>query len=272
MSTLVNFNQQKLITGPTKGTSVSFEDRAATVKKFDGYWLAKETPTIEGVVVDERKGLGTNRPPVPRTALDFNGVDQYGWIAIDPVTEFPFTLFGWFNLDVVEVNRALFSVSASPGGTASYALELRNDGFNVIISGSNVGQYNGGAMPSNEWISLMWVVESDVLSRFYRNGVYLGDAATNAFTLPGTYENFVVGSRRRHIPTSYLDGKAQHCGFLRRAATLQDAIDFHNTGIIEDAEVLLPLDDNSSTVAHNIGISAYAPQTISDLDWSIEEI
>lgn len=233
------------------------ENPPPSVLNSDGAWLYKQTPTIDGLVVDERRGLGDARPELPGRAMSFDGTSQYAWIPVDPVTTFPFTLFGWAN-KTASTTRWLVSVSNPSDGAIYYGLGA-DDGDTVSITRryTVTGDHNATVAMVSGWYSYLVVFQDATTALVYRNGILIHIfSGITAVPVGPLLTRFAVGTYRTSSPGIYWNGRAMNCGFLRRAATLQDAIDFHNTGIISDAEVLLPLDNNSTTVSYNIGRSS----------------
>lgn len=209
----------------------------------------------ENKILDQRFGLGDNRDPEPLRCIEWNGSNQYTWIPVDPVTAFPFTLFGWARTTNT-VLRCLVSINDSASTDRFFGLYIRDNAIyierrNTILHANtvNISNING------VWTSFVVVFPSATTAQVYMNGVLLQSFSGLTGVSP-IFNRFSVASLRTNTPTQFFDGRSMHCGFLRRAATLQDAQAFHATGIIPDAEVLLPLDGNSTTVAHNIGSSA----------------
>jgi hypothetical protein len=95
------------------------QEQGFSTLRQHGVWMNKVAPTIDGTVLDERRGLGTLRDPQPMRCLEWNGTNQYAWIPVDPVTAFPFTLFGWART-TIEASSYLFSLA----GTTSSNIKI----------------------------------------------------------------------------------------------------------------------------------------------------
>lgn len=211
-----------------------------------------------GLIRDARVGLGDTRSMQPLRALSFNGTNQYGWIAIDPVTEFPFTIFGWAKKSNTTL-QTICGISSHSNGAKYFNLRI-DDGDRVDIYRRNTSDIFDTATITpliNQWSSFVCIFDSDTKAKVYRNGILVADySGLTSVLTDSSFNRFQFATRRASGPDAFLEGIVKHVGFLRRVATEQDAIDFHTTGIIYDAEVFLPLEDNSTTVAYNIGKSA----------------
>ena len=208
-----------------------------------------------GLIYDQRLGLGSDRLPQPLRAMLFNGTNQYGWINMDPVTEFPFTIFSWAKGTAGNI----CGIGSSTSDGRNYNIDIIGPN-SVRIQRRNTTQIvtNHSVLSNtNNWNSYAVVFEDSTSYKIYQNGI-LQDYVTGQTSVGLTtlFNRFNFAVLRSVTPTGYLNGLCMHCGFLRRAITDTEAQDFHNHGFISDAEILLPLDDNSSSVAYNIGLSA----------------
>jgi hypothetical protein len=233
-----------------------------TVRKLAGAWFIRQPATIDGVVVDERRGLGTARPVQPRRAMLFNGTNQYVVHTLpSPISAYPFTLFGWGKKSGTST-RAIVGIGWPTSGT-KHATLMADDGDAVQVVRRNTTEVTStqaiAALP-NQWASYVAVFLSSTEVNIYRNGVLVANfTGLTAVNLDADFTTLFFGVRRLSAFDNYWDGYAQHCGYTRTAATLADAQAFHETGIMPNAErQLFPLDDNSTTVARDIITGAEA--------------
>lgn len=237
------------------------DPRFFSLYRFEGAWMVRNKQWLSetGEVLDQRSYLGTPRPAQPLRATELNGTNQYGWIPIDPVTAFPFTVFGWARCFSGSI-ATLVGISSSSATNQYMSFRIDGQIRTGVVRRNTTEHINGTTALANigdVWASYLCVFTSETEAKIYRNGVLVLDLTGMSSVALGTGLNrFHIGALRAASPAEYLASRLMHCGFLRRAATLADAQAFHTTGIIPDAEVLLPLDDNSTAVAHNIGSSA----------------
>jgi hypothetical protein len=154
-----------------------------------------------------------------------------------------------------DLNTVRTILAASDASLNSLSIGLNSSGVLRLIRNSTEVSVlsEAGGFPNDEWVSLIFSFNSDTEAVVYRNGELLYTATFASSTLPGILTNFVVASRRHPSPTAYWTARFQHVGYLRRAATLEDAQTFDATGIIPNAEGLFPLTSNSTTIEYNIG-------------------
>ena len=250
----MGYNLQHLLSTVLRNRAVALPP----ANKFAGAWGIRP-PWLDGsTVLDQRTGLGTPRLPEPRRCLEFNGTNQYGWIPIDPVTEFPFTIFGWARKSDTTL-ETIFGIGASSASTKLFVVQA-DEGDRVAVSRRNpttITTETTITAKVNTWSAFVVSFTSSTSCQVFRDGELVADlSGLTSVNVDSSFNRFVFGATNTVSPEGYWTGQSMHCGFLRRAATLADAQAFHTTGIIPDAEVLLPLDDNSTTVAHNIGSSA----------------
>jgi hypothetical protein len=246
----------RLILSNTKNLAAGVTSDIPTVDNFDGAWFYKQPATIDGIVYDERRGLGTARPVQPMRALDLNGTNQYGWIDVDQVN-YPFSLFAWADTDI-DGYGGLLSVS-DPSSSARFLTLYIDDGNRIYLErrNSSVGINEQSVPLVTGWFSVVVVFQNATTVSVYRNGALLHTFSGLTSVPAGVgFNRFAFGTFRTASPGAYWNGRVMNCGLLRRIATLEDALAFHNTGKILDAEVFLPLDSNSTTVAPNAGLSA----------------
>jgi hypothetical protein len=252
----MSHNLQHLMTTVFRPRGVSLPH----ANHYAGAWFHRLPATIDGIVYDERRGLGTARPVQPRRAMSFNGTNQYGWIAIDPVTSFPFSVFGWARKSTTTIED-LCGISASSSSTQYYSFRI-DDGGRVGLNRRNTTiVFTEVSVPllSDQWISYVCVFDSATTAKIYRNGILVGDlSGLTSVDVGATFNRFQFATRSQAAPTVYLNGIVQHCGYTRTAATLADALAFHETGIMPNAERQFLLDDNSTTVARDIITGAEA--------------
>ena len=126
-------------------TLIPFTKEAQSVldlspESYDGYW-ARKTPWISetGEVYDQRLGLGDDRDPQPMRCIESNGTNQYAWIPVDPVTEFPFTLFGWARIQNTNpaLVPAIIGISASSGTNIYYTFRASNTSIRLTRSNTS---------------------------------------------------------------------------------------------------------------------------------------
>jgi hypothetical protein len=229
-----------------------------SVKDNDGVWLSKRAPSIDGIVYDDRRGLGTPRDPQPMRCLQLNGTNQYIRMSVNPVKEFPFTLFGWARKSNTD-SQALCAVSSAFTDNQFMCLRI-NHGTQVIIN-----RRNGAIIPEStetvnvtskidQWSSFVCMFVSATRVVVYKDAVQVADlTGLPNIGMDMAYTRFICGVRRLVSIDAYLAGRAMHCGLVRDAVTQNNVNEFHDTGIMPFAEVLLALDDNSTTVAYNAG-------------------
>jgi hypothetical protein len=244
---------------PMHGDKFGYNNRP-TVVTSAGAWFYKQPATIDGIVYDERRGLGTARPVQPRRAMLFNGTNQYVVHTLpSPIAAYPFTLFGWGEKTDSSVEYAV-CIGSSSSAVKYFAIGFdEGDRVSVIRSNTtaltntiNIAAYSG-------WFSFVAVFDSPTTVKIYRNGLLVADLSGLTAASPDSFfTEFVIGSRRALSPLDHWSGYAQHCGYTRTAATLADALAFHETGIMPNAERLFLLDDNSTTVARDIITGAEA--------------
>jgi hypothetical protein len=241
-----------------------------SVSSAEGAWLSRRRPSETGLIYDDRRGLGSLRPIQPRRCREFNGTNQYLWIAIDPLVAFPFTLFGWYRTSN-NTSRTLCGVG-STAFTTKYMNLLVDEGNRISTVRSNTTPATtdvSTAGAADVWHSAVLVFDSATQITVYQDGELIGvTSGLSSVDLDVTFDRFHVGVLRSATPTEYYTGRAALCGMLRRAGTLQDAQKLHNTGVIPDAALLTPLDSNSTTVDYDIGVG-HPPALPLDSSWSI---
>lgn len=219
--------------------------------------------------------MSNNRPPEPRRCLELNGTNQCIWYDIEePITELPFSYFGWANFDS-PTDSPCFMTLLNRDITGHYFhLRLRNTfvrtsrGENGVNSNTDISVSN----LSGQWCSYVCVFKSPTEIAVYRNGEEIANLTDlDSRGISESLNTFIVGAASVSGTNLSFPGKVLHCGMIRRSLSLEDAQAFHNTGVIQDAEVLLTLDDNSTTAAFNIGTGNYPPQTLPNFDWEIQE-
>jgi hypothetical protein len=234
-----------------------------TVRKLAGAWFIRQPATIDGVVVDERRGLGTARPVQPRRAMLLNGTNQKVTYNLPTPMAYPWSVFGVFDVVTATNGMALLSIQGASSGTYS-SLRISSDTslglHNNDVNGGQASTINVFPAVTNiatrGWMSVVLVFHSATSASLYLDGALVGTIAITSFLMNSTFNRFTVGALSS--AAGYANTYAQHCGYTRTAATLADVLAFHQTGIMPNAEELFPLDDNSTTVARDIITGAEA--------------
>jgi hypothetical protein len=244
---------------------------------FDGAWFNKQIPTIDGVVLEERRGLGTPRDPQPMRCIEWNGTNQYGFQSIFPVVSFPFSLFAWARKSNTSL-QSVVGISSSLSNAKHFTL-LMDEGDTVGVSRANpttIQTTQAVSALTDQWSSFVCVFNSSTSVTIFRNGVQVANlTGLTAVNLDADFDILQVAVLRRLSPTNYFAGKTMHVGLSREALTLADAEMFHETGIIppEKGARFYTLDENSTTVSYDlIQEDDPVPSAFSFTNWVLEEI
>lgn len=265
----MSHNLQHLMTTVFRPRGVSLPH----VNYYSGAWFYKQPATIGGIVYDERRGLGTPRSVQPRRAMLLNGTNQAVSYSLPSPMTYPFSLFGLFDVVAATNGAGLLAIQGVSSGTYS-ALRISSATslglHNIDINGGQASTINAFPAVSNivtrGWMSVVLVVHSSTSASIYLDGVLIGTIAIASFNMTSAFGRFAIGTLSG--ASGFANTYAQHCGYLRRAATLQDAIDFHNTGFIPNAEGLFLLDANSTTLTYNIGTEGLPFNRTNLLSWT----
>lgn len=99
-------------------------DSAAAIY-LEGKWLYEEIPSISGLIVDERRGLGDDRPELGGQYHTLNGTNQYETFTLQvPVSAYPFSMFGFGNKSGTALRYAVESNTTISGGVAVFNTAL----------------------------------------------------------------------------------------------------------------------------------------------------
>jgi len=163
-----------------------------------GAWNFLKKVTETGIVLDERRGLGTPRPVQPRRAMLLNGTNQYGTYSLrEPIAQYPFTLFGWSNTPS-DANSYLFNVSDSTAAARHIAFAPQRFANTAWLVRRNTTEFITSVTANdvvNEWVSWVVVFSSPTTVEIYKDGVLL-QALTglSSVSMSSGFNRFAVGS------------------------------------------------------------------------------
>lgn len=112
--------------------------RGFSASKYVGAWLSRQRASSTGLITDERRGLGTDRPLQDGKAVTLNGTNQYGVTADTSIgdqlgitTNLSASI--WFKADVTSGNDGILNIGtlASTQGELAFTLIGNNLGFRL---------------------------------------------------------------------------------------------------------------------------------------------